>query len=204
MAAGDGIPVFKTGCKPPQYHNNQLTYYLYFRKNTSYHIMTPFDCGKQYYRCVRRSMAVNNVIAPRRITLHHPHVTSIPPALPTRALLGRAHLSGGSRANANSRDRKFVVKHAEARFRALQTSECNELLDPARASCMILAQRQPGKNAPMGHIKRTNMSNIRNNVPHDNDTQKPLRMRISQTKRYEPHENTPLVYRRASPLLLIL
>ena len=54
--------------------------------------------------------------------------------------------TGGSRANAISRARKFVVKHAEARFRALQTSECNELLDPARASCMILAQRQPGKN----------------------------------------------------------
>ena len=29
--------------------------------------------------------------------------------------------------------------------RALQTSECGELLDPTRASCMILAQRQPGK-----------------------------------------------------------
>lgn len=55
--------------------------------------------------------------------------------------------AGGSRANANSRCRKFVVKHGEPRFRALQTSECNELLDPARASYMILAQRQPGKNA---------------------------------------------------------
>ena len=29
--------------------------------------------------------------------------------------------------------------------RALQASECNELLDPTRASCLILAQRQPGK-----------------------------------------------------------
>ncbi len=29
--------------------------------------------------------------------------------------------------------------------RALQTSECNELLDPTRASWLILAQRQPGK-----------------------------------------------------------
>ena len=29
--------------------------------------------------------------------------------------------------------------------RALQASECSELLDPTRASCLILAQRQPGK-----------------------------------------------------------
>ncbi len=28
---------------------------------------------------------------------------------------------------------------------ALQASECGELLDFARASCLILAQRQPGK-----------------------------------------------------------
>ena len=52
---------------------------------------------------------------------------------------------GGSRANANSRSRKVVVNDGEPPFRALQTSECNELLDPARASCLILAQRQPGK-----------------------------------------------------------
>ena len=158
-------------------------------------------CSSQHGRQQRHCAAMDNT-APSTRDKHSASPSA--DAVPTRALLGRAHLSGGSRANANSRDRKFVVKHAEARFRALQTSECNELLDPARASCMILAQRQPGKNAPMGHIKRTNMSNIRNNVPHDNDTQKPLRMRISQTKRYEPHENTPQVYRRASPLLLIL
>ena len=29
--------------------------------------------------------------------------------------------------------------------RALQASECSELLDPTRASCLIPAQRQPGK-----------------------------------------------------------
>ena len=29
--------------------------------------------------------------------------------------------------------------------RALQTSERDELLDPTKASCLILAQRQPGK-----------------------------------------------------------
>ena len=70
---------------------------------------------------------------------------------------------------------------------------------------MILAQRQPGKNAPMGHIKGTTMFNIRNNAPHGNyNIQKPLGMRISQTKRYEPHENTPLVYRHASPLLVLI
>ena len=31
--------------------------------------------------------------------------------------------------------------------RALQTSECHELLNPTRTSCLILAQRQPGKLA---------------------------------------------------------
>ena len=29
--------------------------------------------------------------------------------------------------------------------KALQASECSELLDPVRASCLILAQHQPGK-----------------------------------------------------------
>ena len=29
--------------------------------------------------------------------------------------------------------------------KALQASECSELLDPTRASCLIPAQRQPGK-----------------------------------------------------------
>ena len=29
--------------------------------------------------------------------------------------------------------------------KALQASECRELLDPTRASCLILAQHQPGK-----------------------------------------------------------
>ena len=33
----------------------------------------------------------------------------------------------------------------EAPPRALQTSECNELLDPTRTSYLILVQRQPGK-----------------------------------------------------------
>jgi len=35
--------------------------------------------------------------------------------------------------------------------RALQTSECRELLNPTRTSCLILAQRQPGKLLPLGH-----------------------------------------------------
>ena len=37
--------------------------------------------------------------------------------------------------------------------RALQTSECNELLDPTRASCLILAQRQPGKFIYMAGVR---------------------------------------------------
>ena len=40
--------------------------------------------------------------------------------------------------------------------RALQASECRELLDPTRASCLILAQRQPGKFNPAGPITRCN------------------------------------------------
>jgi hypothetical protein len=41
--------------------------------------------------------------------------------------------------------RNFAVGSTEVPPRALQTSECNELLDPTRTSYMILVQRQPGK-----------------------------------------------------------
>ena len=41
--------------------------------------------------------------------------------------------------------RNFAVGNTEVPRRALQTSECNELLDPTRTSCLILVQRQPGK-----------------------------------------------------------
>ena len=34
--------------------------------------------------------------------------------------------------------------------KALQASECSELLDPMRASCLILAQHQPGKFGKAG------------------------------------------------------
>ena len=34
--------------------------------------------------------------------------------------------------------------------KALQASECSELLDPMRASCLILAQHQPGKFGILG------------------------------------------------------
>ena len=44
-----------------------------------------------------------------------------------------------------SDERNFAVGDAEAPPRALQTSECNELLNPTRTSCVILVQRQPGK-----------------------------------------------------------
>ena len=44
-----------------------------------------------------------------------------------------------------SDERNFAVGDAETPPRALQTSECNELLDPTRKSCLILFQRQPGK-----------------------------------------------------------
>ena len=44
-----------------------------------------------------------------------------------------------------SDERNFAVGDAEAPPRALQTSECNELLDPTRTSYLILVQRQPGK-----------------------------------------------------------
>jgi hypothetical protein len=39
--------------------------------------------------------------------------------------------------------------------KALQASECSELLDPMRASCLILAQHQPGKfKAPARRVRR--------------------------------------------------
>ena len=41
--------------------------------------------------------------------------------------------------------RNFAVDLPVGSPGALQTSECSELLHPTRASCMILAQRQPGK-----------------------------------------------------------
>ena len=42
-------------------------------------------------------------------------------------------------------DTNFAVGHPERDPRALQASECHELLNPTRTSCLILAQRQPGK-----------------------------------------------------------
>ena len=41
--------------------------------------------------------------------------------------------------------RNCAVSDPEGPPKALQASECDELLDHTRASCMILAQRQPGK-----------------------------------------------------------
>ena len=38
--------------------------------------------------------------------------------------------------------------------RALQASECSELLDPTRANYMILAQRQPGKFSTLPNTGR--------------------------------------------------
>ena len=42
-------------------------------------------------------------------------------------------------------DTNFAVGDPKRDPRALQTSECHELLNPTRTSCLILAQRQPGK-----------------------------------------------------------
>ena len=44
-----------------------------------------------------------------------------------------------------SEARNFAVGGTEVPPRALQTSECSELLNPTRTSCVILVQRQPGK-----------------------------------------------------------
>ena len=41
--------------------------------------------------------------------------------------------------------RNFAVGDPKGPPRALQASECHELLNPTRTSCLILAQRQPGK-----------------------------------------------------------
>ena len=42
-------------------------------------------------------------------------------------------------------DTNFAVGDPKRDPRALQASECHELLNPTRTSCLILAQRQPGK-----------------------------------------------------------
>ena len=42
-------------------------------------------------------------------------------------------------------DTNFAVGDPKEPPRALQASECCELLNPTRTSCLILAQRQPGK-----------------------------------------------------------
>ena len=55
-----------------------------------------------------------------------------------------------------SDERNFAVGDAETPPRALQTSECNELLDPTRTSCLILVQRQPGK-LPATHNERDSL-----------------------------------------------
>ena len=52
----------------------------------------------------------------------------------------------GRRADAICRRQKLCCGPTpEEPPKALQTSECDELLDLARTSCMILVQRQPGK-----------------------------------------------------------
>ena len=44
--------------------------------------------------------------------------------------------------------------------KALQASECSELLDPMRASCLILAQHQPGKFRASSGLIGTHLCNI--------------------------------------------
>jgi len=54
-----------------------------------------------------------------------------------------------NRVSASQRYQKFCCGPTPSEPpRALQASECSELLDPTRASCLILAQRQPGKLLP--------------------------------------------------------
>ena len=57
--------------------------------------------------------------------------------------------------------RNFAVGDAEAPPRALQTSECNELLDPTRTSYVILVQRQPGKLTEAGEPRPLRNSSAR-------------------------------------------
>ena len=61
-------------------------------------------------------------------------------------LARRTLISVGNRANASCRRQKLCCGPTpEGPPKALQTSECDELLDLARTSCLILVQRQPGK-----------------------------------------------------------
>ena len=65
------------------------------------------------------------------------------PALPVDDRTRIASLAGARARPAAVRN--FAVGDPEESPRALQTSECRELLNPTRTSCLILAPRQPGK-----------------------------------------------------------
>ena len=63
-------------------------------------------------------------------------------------------ISVGDRANASRRRQKLCCGQTpEEPPKALQTSECDELLDLARTSCLILVQRQPGKFIQIKFLK---------------------------------------------------
>ena len=60
----------------------------------------------------------------------------------------------GNRADARCLRQKFCCGPiSEKPPKALQTSECDELLDLARTSCLILVQRQPGKFIQIKFLK---------------------------------------------------
>ena len=62
-----------------------------------------------------------------------------------RALLQEVEVSSAvARKLTTSREMLLWMTPSEAP-KALQASECSELLDPMRASCWISAQREPGK-----------------------------------------------------------
>lgn len=76
-------------------------------------------------------------------SVYEKHLCRAPACL---SLVQEAQRAGVDRARTHMSDeRNFAVGDAEAPPRALQASECNELLDPTRTSFVILVQRQPGK-----------------------------------------------------------
>ena len=54
--------------------------------------------------------------------------------------------------------------------KALQASECSELLDPMRASCLILAQHQPGKFKHQWQVSFCQIWRWFNNLPWNGHT----------------------------------
>ena len=114
--------------------------------------MLIFSVSFQFYRMTRRSPLKfgKRLICYSEFSLKHTENQHLAYENLHRLLVQRHEacniVSTVDRARTHVSDvRNFAVGSTEVRPRALQTSECNELLDPTRTSYLILVQRQPGK-----------------------------------------------------------